>query len=137
MATQGPIIVVDDDEDDHYLIKRVCEKIRLNSKVIFFVDGHQVLSYLKSDEPKPFIILSDINMPMMSGLELLKKINDDEVLRKKAIPFVFFSTAAMSSIVKESFQLEVQGFFIKEQTLTNLEKTLTSIFDYWDRSIRP
>jgi CheY-like chemotaxis protein len=109
MAIKGPIVIVDDDDDDHYILKRVCEKLGITSPIIFFADGKQFLDYLKSTEDKPFIILCDVNMPVMNGLELKRRIDDDEVIRKKGIPFVFFSTSAMSSIVREAFQMSVQG----------------------------
>jgi CheY-like chemotaxis protein len=137
MAIKGPIVIVDDDDDDHYILKRVCEKLGITSPIIFFADGKQFLDYLKSTEDKPFIILCDVNMPVMNGLELKRRIDDDEVIRKKGIPFVFFSTSAMSSIVREAFQMSVQGFFIKAQSLDELEKTLSLIFEYWERCEHP
>jgi CheY-like chemotaxis protein len=130
MPITGPIVVVDDDDDDHYIIKRVCEKI-VDTPVLFFSDGEKALEYLKIAEEKPFIILCDVNMPVMNGLELKQSINRDEDLRRKQIPFVFFSTSAMSSIVREAFDMGVQGFFIKAQNLEEMERTLRIIFDYW------
>ena len=68
-----------------------------------------------------------------AGLE----IDLDEFIRKKGIPFIFFSTSAMSSIVREAFSMSVQGFFLKAQSLDELEKTLSTIFDYWARCEHP
>jgi CheY-like chemotaxis protein len=68
MPITGPIIVVDDDDDDHYIIKRVCEKL-VDTPVLFFSDGEKALDYLKGSVEKPFIILCDVNMPVMNGLE--------------------------------------------------------------------
>jgi CheY-like chemotaxis protein len=133
MAINGPILVVDDDDDDHYILKRVCEKLGVTTPVIFFTDGRKLLEYLKSTTQRPFIILSDVNMPVMNGLELKRQIDADESLRKKMIPFVFFSTSAMASIVREAFSLSAQGFFIKAQSLDELEATLRTIFQYWEK----
>jgi DNA-binding NarL/FixJ family response regulator len=73
----------------------------------------------------------------MNGLELKRHLDQDEVIRKKAVPFVFFSTSAMSSIVKEAFSMSVHGFFLKAQSLEELEKTLRVIFDYWEMCEHP
>jgi CheY-like chemotaxis protein len=130
MAITGPIIVVDDDDDDHYIIRRVCEKL-VDTPVLFFTDGEKALSYLRVTQERPFIILCDVNMPVMNGLELKQCINRDEDLKRKQIPFIFFSTSAMASIVKDAFDMGVQGFFIKAQSLDEMEKTLGVIFNYW------
>jgi CheY-like chemotaxis protein len=130
MPITGPIIIVDDDDDDHYIIRRVCEKL-VDTPVLFFTDGEKALAYLKVTQERPFIILCDVNMPVMNGLELKQSINRDDDLKRKQIPFVFFSTSAMASIVKDAFDMGVQGFFIKAQSLDDMEKTLRIIFDYW------
>jgi CheY-like chemotaxis protein len=137
MSIKGPIVIVDDDDDDHYILKRVCEKLGVTTPIIFFADGKKLLDYLRTTAEKPFIILCDVNMPVMNGLELKRHIDHDEHIRKKGIPFIFFSTSAMSSIVREAFSMSVQGFFIKEQSLDELEKTLSLIFAYWNKCEHP
>ena len=137
MATNGPIVIVDDDDDDHYILKRVCEKLGVVTPIIFFSDGRKLLDYLRTTDDKPFLILCDVNMPVMNGLELKKHIDEDDFIKKKGIPFIFFSTSAMSSIVREAFQMSVQGFFLKAQSLEELEKTLSTIFSYWQRCEHP
>jgi CheY-like chemotaxis protein len=137
MEVKGPIIIVDDDDDDHYILKRVCEKIGVVSPVRFFNDAKKVLTYLKETNEKPFIILSDVNMPVVNGLDLKRSIDADPELRKKSIPFIFFSTSAMAGIVREAYEMCVQGFFIKGQNLEELEKTLRVILEYWMRCEQP
>ena len=137
MHIKGPIVIVDDDDDDHYILKRVCEKLGVTTPIIFFSDGKKLLDYMRATPEKPFIILCDVNMPVMNGLELKRHLDQDELIRKKAVPFVFFSTSAMSSIVKEAFSMSVHGFFLKAQSLEELEKTLRVIFDYWEMCEHP
>lgn len=131
MEMKGPIIVVDDDDDDHYILKRVCEKLGVSAPILFFPDAHKLLDYLRAGGERPFLILCDVNMPVMNGLELKRTIDMDSTLRSKGIPFIFFSTSAMSSIVREAYAMSVQGFFIKGQSLEDLERTMRAIFDYW------
>jgi CheY-like chemotaxis protein len=137
MQIKGPIVIVDDDDDDHYILKRVCEKLGVTTPIIFFSDGRKLIDYMRATVEKPFIILCDVNMPVMNGLELKRHLDQDDNIRKKAVPFVFFSTSAMSSIVREAFSMSVHGFFLKAQSLEELEKTLRVIFDYWEKCEHP
>jgi DNA-binding NarL/FixJ family response regulator len=59
------------------------------------------------------------------------EINNDERLRKKSIPFVFFSTNAHHDTVIQAYDLTVQGYFLKSATLRELEDTLAMIINYW------
>jgi CheY-like chemotaxis protein len=137
MAIKGPILIVDDDDDDHYILKRVCEKLGVTTPVIFFSDGRKLIEYLRDTSEKPFIILCDVNMPVMNGLELKKQMNSDHVINSMGIPFIFFSTSAMTGIVREAYAMSVQGFFIKAQSLDELESTLSIIFRYWEKCEHP
>ena len=132
-----PIIIVDDDTDDHFIFTEIAERLDLQNEIKFFKNGNEVLAYLRTTTDKPFIILCDINMPHISGLELRKTINEEEYLRRKSIPFVFFSTAANKQQVRTAYDLTVQGFFLKEQTFIETEHTFKLILDYWDKCLHP
>jgi len=132
-----PIVIVEDDADDQYFIKSICEKLGVTSELLFFDDGEKALTFLKKTNRKIFLILCDINMPIMNGLELRRKIQDDPFLRQKSIPFVFLSTAARTREVEEAYDLTVQGFFLKASQLSDMEKTLELIITYWQRCKHP
>lgn len=133
MSVKNPIIIVDDDQDDQFLMKKVCEKLGVANDVLFFDDGRDALEYLRITHDKPFIIISDINMPVINGFELRREIIKDTTLREKSIPFIFFSTAASPSQIREAYQLTVQGFFVKETSMSQIEETLRMVFDYWTK----
>ena len=133
MSVKNPIIIVDDDQDDQFLMKKVCEKLGVANDVLFFDDGRDALEYLHTTHDKPFIIISDINMPAINGFELRREIIKDTTLREKSIPFIFFSTAASPSQIREAYQLTVQGFFVKETSMSQIEETLRMVFDYWTK----
>lgn len=137
MSNDEPIIIIDDDLDDQFLFKKICEDIGVDKQVIFFDDGREVLKYLRTTTQKPFLIICDINMPAMTGLELRREINADEHLRLKSIPFVFLSTAASPAQIREAYLQSVQGFFIKATTIKKLEKTIRMILGYWQECNRP
>ncbi len=76
-------------------------------------------------------------MPKLDGFELRNKIRTDAALQIKCIPYLFFSTASSQKAVIDAYSLSVQGFFIKQNTIDELEKTITVIMDYWKRCIAP
>jgi CheY-like chemotaxis protein len=133
----GPLIVVDDDLDDLTLIKIICRALKIPNEIILFEGAQQLLQFLRTTNQHPFLILCDINMPVMNGLELKKIIHDDPALKKKAIPFVFMSTAAMESQVDEAYSLTVQGFFEKGVYFETFKHTIKVIIEYWKECKHP
>lgn len=137
MNTDGPVIIVDDDADDHYIFREMATELDLTNELRFFWNGQEMLSYLRQTNEKPFIIFCDVNMPRMNGLELRREINADQNLARKSIPFVFFSTAASRDQVFEAYELTVQGFFLKEPAFEETIKTFKLVLDYWKRCLHP
>ena len=127
----GPILLIDDDPDDRQLVETVIESLHCKNAIVHFEHGQQLLEYLQSTKDRPFLILCDINMPVMNGLEVRRKIDQDDRLRRKSIPFVFFSTNAVQHEVEQAYELTVQGFFEKGNSLQQLTDRLRIILEYW------
>jgi CheY-like chemotaxis protein len=133
----GPIIVIDDDVDDHEIITEVCARLGVVDQLKCFKFGEDALAYLQSSKDYPCIILCDVNMPVITGFQLRKTITANNVLRERSVPFIFYSTAADLFQVKEAYDMTVQGFFIKGSTLDESEKTFKVILDYWSLCKHP
>lgn len=133
----GPIILVDDDPDDHELFTAVCKRLGVEQAVLHFSDAHELLSHLKDTGESPFIILCDINMPGMNGIELRAAIDKEDELRRKSIPFIFFSTAATPLQVEQAYELAVRGFFVKGISLQETEERFKLILAYWSECQHP
>ena len=131
------ILLVDDDADDQFIYEEICRKIGVANKLKFFHQGAALLTYLRETADKPFIIFCDINMPEMDGIQIRREINNEERLRRKSIPFVFFSTAANNAQVRTAYDLTVQGFFLKEQNFSETEATFRMILKYWEKCQHP
>jgi CheY-like chemotaxis protein len=131
MPATGPIVIVDDDPDDHDMIGRVILQMKLENEVKKFFDGVQVLEYLRTTSDKPFVIICDINMPIMNGLQLKEEIEADKKLKDKSIPFVYLSTTASPQQVLKAYELTVQGFFVKGQSYDALKAAIHQIINYW------
>jgi len=130
--TTGPIIIVDDDKDDQELYAETIRNIGIPNHLRFFDGGEDALHYLLTTAEQPFIILSDINMPQMSGLDFKEKIQQDDYLREKGIPFIFISTNASPIAVRKAHKLSVQGYFEKPASLKGIKVMIEKIFDYWE-----
>ena len=131
MNKLGPILIVEDDKDDREILGEVFKKLRYKNKVKFFSDGQEALNFFLDQEEVPFLILSDINMPKLNGLELREIIQRNEELRMKCVPFLFFTTSTTKKSVWDAYQLSVQGFFIKPNSFKELEQVIKKIVDYW------
>ena len=127
----GPIIVIEDDSDDQDFLTEVFEKLNYRNKIMFFSDGQQALDHINITEEPPFLILSDINMPKLNGFALREKLRMDSKLSNKCIPYLFFSTAANQQTVIDAYSQSVQGFFVKQNSMADLEKTISAIMEYW------
>lgn len=131
MAKNGPLLILEDDEDDRELYQNVMNDLGLRNTIRFFDSGDALLSFLEQTTEKPLVIIADINVPRMNGLELRRRIDKDEVLRKKSIPFVFLTTIESKEIVDEVYDLTVQGYFIKKPFYDDIANQIRAILEYW------
>lgn len=133
----GPIYIIEDDIDDQEILTEIFQKLNYQNKVLFFLDGQDALDHINVSHDLPFLILSDINMPKLNGFELRQKLRTDSKLSNKCIPYLFFSTAANQKAVIDAYSQSVQGFFVKQNSMAELEKTINAIMQYWRRCAAP
>ena len=132
MNKNGPILVIEDDLDDQQFLKDVFIKLNYGNEIIFFNDGDDALTFLdNSPNLKPFLILSDINMPKLNGFALRDKVHNNEQLRLRCIPYLFFTTTNDQKAVIDAYSKSIQGFFVKPDDPELLEQTIKAIMDYW------
>jgi len=132
MAKNGPIILVEDDEDDQKIFTDVVSELKMKNKVHWFTNALDAHAYLLSSNEQPFMIFCDINLPKQSGIEFKKKIDDNPQLRKKSIPFLFYTTSVSPVSVTEAYtKMTVQGYFEKPGSIVEMKKVLQLIFSYW------
>ena len=131
MNKSGPIIIIEDDLDDQEMIGDIFKELEYGNEVVFFGDSEEALDYLINNPIEPFLILSDINMPKLSGMELKDKIQTNEDLRVKCIPYLFFTTTAEQRFVIDAYSKSGQGFFIKPSSVEALKRTIRIIVEYW------
>ena len=137
MAMSGPIMIIDDDSDDQELLNEILKELKVPNLTRFFDSCKHALDYLLTTIETPLLIISDINLPAMTGLEFCKKIMDDESLRVKNIPFVFLTTSNDQKVIAEAYEMSIEGFFVKPTSIGELKNLMRMIIDYWTLSRRP
>lgn len=128
------ILVVDDDLDDLEFIRDCSVRNNTPYPVKLLQSGRELVSYLQTTTTPPFLILSDVNMPVENGFELKKRILEDAELKYGSVPFVFWSTGAAEQRVNYPQSLIAEGLFQKPTDFGELCKTFKTIVDYWERS---
>jgi len=126
------IIIVDDDLDDHYLIKDAFKQLNFPFEIIAAYNGLDLLEYFDAHAKQGSIefidfIVMDINMPTMNGITVLGKIKQDESLRN--IPVFMLSTTREDSAYKECMKLGAVDFYTKPNNSSDLKKILTEMFE--------
>ncbi len=134
---KNPIIIVDDDIEDLELMQQAFEQLNIENEIIVFNNGLKFLEFIKVTHNKTFFILCDINMSPINGLELKRRIYEDEELRLKCVPFVFLSTSGASSTVMRAYSFGVQGYFVKPSSFEETKEMLLFIINYWSHSQHP
>lgn len=130
-------MIIEDDKDDQELLEETFSTLDYPNLVIFFTNGNEALEYLLQANTPPVLIISDVNMPNISGFEIREKINNNKKLQRLQIPYVFFTTAAQKATVEGRYSLPDQGFFKKPNTMHDFQNTIKTIVEYWLGSYAP
>jgi CheY-like chemotaxis protein len=127
----GPIVLVDDDEDDRYIFQEGFCKAGCTNKFSQFEDGKQFLEYLKNtpQEELPSLILLDLNMPIVDGREVLRIIKTDPNWVK--IPVVVFTTSKMDADRQKAYDLGANCFVSKPNVYSEVLEITRSIALLW------
>lgn len=137
MNKHGPVIIVEDDVDDQFLLQEAFKELNYTNEIIFFGDGETALDFSANGNKNPFLILSDINLPKLSGIELRMKLKMDADIHLKCIPYLFFTTAANHKAVIDAYSTSVQGFFTKPNSYPELQEQIKIIMEYWTHCSAP
>ena len=136
MQTMRPILLVEDDSVDAMTVKRAMKEVGVTKPLVHLTDGEDALKYLKDNSSEqPSMILLDLNMPRMDGIEFLKTIKSDPSLR--AIPVVVLTTSRNAHDVLESFELGAAGYMVKPVDYANFVEIVKTWADYWTLSRLP
>ncbi|KYG82249.1 response regulator [Roseivirga echinicomitans] len=129
------ILLVEDNESDIMLIRLALEDVEIVRSLTAVNNGHEALQYLtKEDTILPDLILLDINMPVMDGLEALEKIKANDSI--KQIPVIMLTTSSRKEDIIKSYKAHSNSYIIKPNDITGLDKVAEVIRDYWQNTVR-
>ncbi len=131
------ILLVEDNPSDVELTLRALRKHKLANKVQVAKDGAEALEYIFANgtysdrkiEDRPKVIFLDLKLPKVSGLEVLKKIRDDE--RTKTIPVVILTSSREEKDIIESYRLGVNSYIVKPVDFDNFVQAVSELGLYW------
>lgn len=131
------ILIADDDDDDRLMTREAFEEVRILNEIFFVKDGVELIDYLfrkgkfeaPDNSPRPGLILLDLNMPRMDGLEALNIIKKDHYLR--SIPVTIFTTSKAEEDIVRSYNLGVNCFITKPVTYTGLVEVVRQLNSFW------
>lgn len=136
MHSSKPILLVEDDQVDAMTVKRALKEIHVTNPVDTVENGEDALSFLKDPQnERPGIILLDLNMPRMNGIEFLTIAKQDEDLKR--IPVVVLTTSREEQDKVDSFNLGVAGYMIKPVDYQQFVEVVKTIDLYWTLSELP
>jgi CheY-like chemotaxis protein len=136
MNPKGILIFIDDDHDEFVLFKRVFATFSDN-EIKYAANGEAGLKLVHEHKDNIFMIISDINMPVLNGLELKRMIEGTPALKIKSIPFVYRTTHNNVVVIKEAYGLGIQGLFIKSAELKDLQTEIDLLLRYWMVAVHP
>ena len=136
MRYTKPVLLVEDDSVDAMTVKRSLKDLGAKSFLVRSTNGEEALEYLRDVKNEmPCIILLDLNMPKMNGIEFLKIVKADE--RFKKIPVIILTTSKEDCDILESFELSVAGYMIKPVDYKQFVESMRTLHSYWSLSKLP
>ena len=136
MRSDQAILLVEDDQVDAMTIKRAFRQLGSPNPLHHVTDGEKALEFLRDPaKPRPGLILLDLNMPRMNGLEFLTHAKADPDL--KTIPVVILTTSGEDGDRVGSYARSVAGYMIKPVEYPQFVETMRRIYDYWVVSETP
>ena len=125
------VLFIEDDMIETMKLQRATSKFDTKHNIIEAKNGEEALEILKGS-PLPDIILLDLNMPRMSGIEFLTILKSDD--RLKYLPTIILTTSENRADLLTCFEIGIAGYVIKPLKYEDYETKLRKVFDYWEVS---
>jgi len=136
MRNSKPILLVEDDSIDAMTVKRAFKELKITNELVRSVNGKEALDYLHGEKNrKPCIIITDLNMPRMNGIEFVRALKSDDAL--KNIPVVILTTSNDESDKTDIFKQSAAGYMVKPVDYIQFVEAVRAIKLYWTLSELP
>lgn len=130
MNSNKPVLLIEDDQIDRMTIERSFRSLNVKNKLKTATNGQEGLNALYESNEVPCLIILDINMPKMNGLEFLKIIKNDENYKK--IPVVVLTTSNDETDKITCYSHGVAGYIIKPIDYKEFQEAIKTLNNYWN-----
>ena len=129
------IVLVEDNPDDELLTIREIKHSGFNGKITSFSDGEEAYHYLKTPKKIPTLIILDVKLPKLSGIDILRRVRSQKEL--SMTPVVMFSSCDEPCLVEEAYSLGANSYVVKEDQFLDSADQLTGLINYWTKIHKP
>jgi chemotaxis family two-component system response regulator Rcp1 len=134
------MLLVEDSPRDVRLMREALRDLGLDCVLQVAADGFEALAMLRHKPPHqhvghPDLVLLDINLPALSGIDVLREIKSDSALRD--LPVLMLSTSAADSDIRSSYALAADSYLVKPADFEEFTRMIAAIHDYWMQQSRP
>lgn len=130
MGNVAEILLVEDNPNDAELAIRALKKNNLANNLLHLEDGQEALDYLFDDKNEmPKLILMDVKMPRVDGIEVLRKLKSDE--KRRIIPVVMLTSSKEDKDIVEAYNLGVNAYIVKPVDFDQFVKAVTQLGFFW------
>lgn len=128
------VLVVEDNPNDVAIIKRAMRKSDVKCDLYFARDGEEAMNFLYrqgefTDAPRPDLILLDLNLPKINGLEVLTKIKEDEHLKR--LPVIVLTISEREEDMVKAYDSGAASYMTKPVDSKDFERLIQTVQDYW------
>lgn len=132
MSKSLNILLIEDDKIEIMKFNRVLEKLNVKHKILEANNGQEALNFFKEKAILPDIIILDLNMPILSGLEFLTILKNDESLMY--IPSIIFSTSCNPKDILACYKLGIAGYILKPLKFEDYVERINALLNYWSKN---
>ncbi|MBQ4802794.1 response regulator [Aquimarina sp. MMG015] len=126
------ILLIEDDEIERMKFTRVLQKNSYTCKLQEATNGEEAVEILDDDTRTPDLILLDLNMPKMNGIEFLKSLKNNDKL--KYIPVIILSTSNNHQDLKRCYEEGIAGYLVKPLKYEEYVEKIKSLIEYWGKN---
>jgi len=129
------IILVEDNPDDELLTIRELKNSGFAGKITCFSDGEDAFNYLTAPKKRPSLIILDIKLPKLTGIDILRQVRSQKELL--ATPVIMFSSSDEPSLVEEAYSLGANSYVVKKSHFLQSADQITGLVNYWTKVNEP
>ncbi len=125
------VLLVEDSEDDILIVERAFKKLGLGHDLRAVATGEEALAQLEAGTVRPDLVLLDINLPGLSGFELLRRLRNNQAVR--TVPITVLSASERESDIAEAYEAGANSYLVKPVKFEQFTQLLRQWNEYWTR----